>query len=340
MTPTLHGAPADFDGGLVEVAGGVWAWLQPNGSWGETNAGLVTGDAAALVFDTCWDSRLARRMLAAMQDILLSHGGPALAEAVNSHADGDHWWGNGALPADMRIRTAERVRDQMRRESSAALMHRVALVARWGRRLPGRVGELAGYIHRMLGPFDFSSVRTRLPDTVFSGADTIPLGGRDVRLIELGPAHTESDVIAHVPDVGVVFAGDLLFIGGTPIVWHGPLENWLDAIETMLNLNAETYVPGHGPPAGRAEVQELGEYFEWLGHALADVAPDDDPGSVCEALVRTPEFARWRRWRDPERLAINVSTVLAARRGEAPSGGRVALFVELTRLSRRLAEPG
>ena len=61
---------------------------------GESNAGLVVGDGASLLVDTLWDLPLTRRMLAAIA--------PLTAEApietlVNSHSDGDHWWGNQEL---------------------------------------------------------------------------------------------------------------------------------------------------------------------------------------------------------------------------------------------------
>lgn len=44
-------------------------------------------------------------------------------------------------------------------------------------------------------------------------------------LLNLGSAHTAADSVVHVPDAGVLFGGDLLFIGCTPIVWAGPLAN-------------------------------------------------------------------------------------------------------------------
>ena len=43
------------------------------------------------------------------------------------------------------------------------------------------------------------------------------------------------------------YTGDILFIGGTPIVWAGPLSNWIAACDLMLGLDADTVVPGHGP---------------------------------------------------------------------------------------------
>ena len=90
----LHPERARFEGGPVEVAPGVHAWLQPNGLLGESNACLVSGDGASLLVDTLWDPPLTRRMLAAMAPLT---GQAPIATLVNSHSDGDHWWGNQEL---------------------------------------------------------------------------------------------------------------------------------------------------------------------------------------------------------------------------------------------------
>ena len=104
---TLAGAPARFPGGLREVAPRTWAWLQPNGGLGESNAGLVVGDGASLLVDTLWDERLTRRMLDAMAPALAD---APLRRAFVTHPDGDHWWGNAALPPEVRDRGAAGLR--------------------------------------------------------------------------------------------------------------------------------------------------------------------------------------------------------------------------------------
>lgn len=65
--------------------------MQPNGLLGESNSGLVIGDGASLLIDTLWDPRLTRRMLAAMAELIAE---APIETLVNTHSDGDHWWGN------------------------------------------------------------------------------------------------------------------------------------------------------------------------------------------------------------------------------------------------------
>src|SRR5215216_357155 len=117
MVTPLHPGPAWFEGGLTEVGPGVHAWLQPNGLLGESNAGLVVGDGASLLVDTLWDPRLTRRMLAASAPLI---GDGAIETLVNTHSDGDHWWGNQEVPAAEIIAT-ESARAVMDAESPAEM---------------------------------------------------------------------------------------------------------------------------------------------------------------------------------------------------------------------------
>src|SRR5207244_3678557 len=124
--------------------------------------------------------------------------------------------------------------------------------------------ELGGYIEAMLAPYDFSDVRLTPPTRGFSGGLVGEAGGREVRLIEVGPAHTAGDLIVHVPDARVVFAADVLFIGVVPVMWAGPTSNWIAALDRILSLNPAVIVPGHGPLCGPAEAEALRDYLAWV----------------------------------------------------------------------------
>jgi glyoxylase-like metal-dependent hydrolase (beta-lactamase superfamily II) len=338
MERTLTGDPARYDGGLTAVAEGVWAWLQPNGGWGEANAGLVAGDGGALLVDTLWDERLAREMLDAMAAAL---GEKQLRYVFNTHSDGDHWWGNAAVPASAEIITTTASRATMDDDATPGEMARLARVSAVGARVPGPFQALARYVHAMLAPFDFGAVQLRLPDRSFPSRETLELGGRNVELIKVGPAHTPGDAIVYVPDAGVVFAADILFVDATPVMWFGPLEGWLAALDTVLALNASIYVPGHGPVSGRDQVVGMREYMTLIGdivrtqHAGGRSALD-----AARAAVRAPEFARWRGWVAPERILVTVDTIHRALSGRQPVGistnGRAKLFRQVATLHREL----
>ena len=77
--------------GLHELGDGCFAYLQPDGGWGWSNAGLVVGDGQSLLVDTLFDLHLTAEML----DAMAPHTAAApISHVVNTHANGDHCYGN------------------------------------------------------------------------------------------------------------------------------------------------------------------------------------------------------------------------------------------------------
>jgi glyoxylase-like metal-dependent hydrolase (beta-lactamase superfamily II) len=341
MHTTLHGAAPRYDGGLHQVADGCWAWLQPNGDLGEANAGAIRGDGASAVVDTLWDQRLAREMTRALAPHL--EGAPVRL-VINTHSDSDHWWGNAEMPGDAEIVTSAASLETMRAEASPAELGRLGALGRRIGPVPGPVGALGRYVGAMLAPFAFGDVELRLPDRTFSGERPEDVGGRTLRLIEVGPAHTPGDLVVHVPDAGVVYAADILFVDATPVMWVGPVEGWIAALDTLLGLDADTFVPGHGPVTDRAGVQVLREYWEWLQAVVArEHAAGRSPLDAARAAARDAEFARYRGWVCPERMLISVTTIHRALSGVRPLGNspvtRGRLFADVAKLGRELGAP-
>jgi glyoxylase-like metal-dependent hydrolase (beta-lactamase superfamily II) len=93
------------------------------------------------------------------------------------------------------------------------------------------------------------------PTELVEARITLDLGGREVTLLHPGRGHTGGDVVAHVPDAGVLFAGDLVEEGAPPVVGKDayPAE-WPSTLDTMLALEPAVIVPGHGNPVDRAYV--------------------------------------------------------------------------------------
>ncbi len=339
MTSTLTGAPATFARGWQEVAPGCWAWLQPNGAWGEANAGLIAGDGESLLVDTLWDERLAREMLDA---IPAGPATPPVGQVVNTHSDGDHWWGNGVVPADAPIITSAASAEAIRAEASPQELARMARLTAVAARLPGRAGQLGRYVSAMLGPFHFAATHPRRPDRTFSGEETLDVGGREVRLIEVGPAHTVGDLVVHVPDASAVFAADVLFVDSMPVMWHGPVEGWLKAIDTLLSLDAAVYVPGHGPPCDIAGVRRFRELMLAVnGGAREHHQAGRTPMQATRELLASAALTDYRDWQCPERLYITVAAMYRSFEGHEPLStspiGRTAVFAAVGRLAAERA---
>ena len=80
--------------GLHEISEGTHAYLQPDGGWGWSNAGLVVGDGVSLLVDTLFDLKITQRMLDHMAPFT---GSAPIGTVVNTHANGDHCYGNSLV---------------------------------------------------------------------------------------------------------------------------------------------------------------------------------------------------------------------------------------------------
>lgn len=281
--------------GLHELGDELYAYLQPDGGWGWSNAGLIKGDGASLLVDTLFDLRLTEDMLEAMEPVTAR---APIGQAMNTHGNGDHWFGNQLLPDGIPIIATSRAIDDMQ-ATPPALMD--ALLSAQG--LPS---ELEAFVQQVFGPFEFGDIEPRFPTESFDGHHTLTIGGRQVELLELGPAHTPGDAIVHLPDAGVVFTGDLLFIEGTPIMWAGPVSNWLEACDRILELNARVLVPGHGPVTDESGVRDVQRYLRYVRE---EATRRFEAGLDAQAASDDIDITDFRDWGDPERIVVNVATI-------------------------------
>jgi cyclase len=331
----LSGAPAAFPFGAQDLGDGVQAWLQPNGSWGETNAGLLSDGGTSLLVDTLWDARLAEQMLTGFAGSLRS---APIERVITTHRDGDHWWGNLAVPASATIVASTAAAAEMTTEPPPSALARMARLARLGTAVPGGLGRVSRYTRDMLAPFSFSGLGVRRPDETFDGEQQFTVGGRAVSAIEVGPAHTAGDAVVHVPHAGVVFCGDILFAGVTPVVWTGPIRNWIAALDRILSLDADRFVPGHGPLAGAGDVQALRDYWTWVIEAgTGEHEAGRAPLPAARRLIRTADFGRFRHWQAPERLVLNLICLFRDLEGKPPLETTAANRLRLFRLVADLA---
>ncbi|HET8617998.1 MAG TPA: MBL fold metallo-hydrolase [Acidimicrobiales bacterium] len=303
-------ASAPYTQGLHEIGDGLYAYLQPDGGWGWSNAGLVVDGDASLLVDTLFDLKLTAAMLDTMRAAVPAAND--ISTVVNTHANGDHCWGNQL------VRGAEIVGSA----ACAAEMTELppALLAALTASPPeGPAGDL---LRSMFGAFDFSGIEVVPPTTTFDGELTLSVGDTEVRLVEVGPAHTRGDVIVHVPAQGVVYTGDILFNGGHPIVWAGPVGNWVAACDRILALDAPTVVPGHGPLCGPEAVQAQRDYFTYL---VDEVRPRAAAGMDPLAAAHDIDLGPYAGLGEPERFVANVAAVYRDLGRPAPADAAAVL---------------
>ncbi|HET8976989.1 MAG TPA: MBL fold metallo-hydrolase [Solirubrobacteraceae bacterium] len=302
--------------GLHELGDGLYAYLQPDGGWGWSNAGLITGDGTSLLVDTLYDLSLTREMLAAMARVTTAR---PIDAAVNTHGDPDHCFGNELLPTAAEIYASAAAAAEMG-ELSPALLHAL-------KSAPEMPADLAAFVQHAFGPFDFAGITLRPPSQTFAGRLDLEVGGRPVSFLELGPAHTGGDTIVHVPDAGVVFTGDLLFAQGTPVVWSD-LSHWIEACDRITELGASVLVPGHGPVTDTSGVRDLQRYLRYVQTAAGErFAAGMSPGEAADDI----DLADFSDWGDPERIAANVVAAYRELDPSLPAPTRAELFVAMAR---------
>ncbi len=290
----------DFTLGLHELGNACFAYLQPDGGWGWSNAGLIVGDGQSLLVDTLFDLSLTARML----DSMSQHTAIAPVDSlVNTHANGDHCYGNSEV--SRRWDGVEIVASTTTAEEMAEVPP--AMLAALNQ-APGEIGEL---FRSFFGEFQFDGIEVEPPTRTFDDLFTLDVGGRNVELIEVGPAHTAGDTIVYVPDAATVYTGDILFIGGTPIVWAGPLSNWVAACDLMLGMNIDTVVPGHGPLTDKAGVTAVRDYLAFVDEeATARFESGVDAFDAARDIGRTLGLdERFSELGEFGRIAVNVEAV-------------------------------
>ncbi len=302
-----------YTNGLHELGNGCYAYLQPDGTWGYSNSGLIVDGPETLLVDTLMDLKRTRDMLDSMRAAV-----PAAAKIktlVNTHANPDHTNGN-QLIAGARIIASTACLDEMKEDASRP-------------RVRSMTGEAAAFFQEVLGSrFDLSNITATFPTSTFDGELKLQVGSKEVRLLELGPAHTRGDIIVYVPADRTLYTGDILFNGGHPVIWAGPVGNWIKACDTILGWDVEVVVPGHGPITDKSAVRSLKLYLEYVRD---ESRKRYDAGVAFEEAARDISLDSFAGWTDPERIVVNVYACYREFSREANPLAVPALFERMAR---------
>lgn len=306
--------------GLHDLGNSVYAYLQPDGTWGWSNAGLITDGEASLLVDTLFDLKLTRDMLDTMRRSV-----PAASHIdmlVNTHANGDHCFGN-ELVTGAKIIASRHTAEEMVTGASPAQF------AMLSQQAPA-MGQLGKFWLHAFGKFDFGNITLTPPQQTFDGEMTLRVGDKEVHLIEVGPAHTLGDTLVSVPSDRVVFTADILFIGGHPIIWAGPTSNWLRACDRILAMDVDVIVPGHGPITDKQGVTRVKGYLQYI---YDEARKRYEAGMPAFEAARDIPMERYATWSDGERIAVNVSTIYRELSGDPSHPDAVSLFGQMAALA-------
>lgn len=268
---------------IEEVSAGIYAYIQPDGTWFLNNTGWIAGDDGVIVVDSTGTEKRAYAFYQALQ------GTTALPAKVlvNTHSHGDHTNGNFVFAPQ----TAIIAHDLCREEVKAANMQAIAAA------FPGG---------------DFGNPAIVPPFVTFADRLTVFAGEIRIELIYAGPAHTTNDVLVWIPERRVLFSGDIVFNGGTPFAVGGSIAGWLEAVDTVRSLEPAVIVPGHGGVCDIKVTETIEAYLRFLqATAQKGVAAGIEPLE----LARETDLGEFAELTDAERIVGNLHRAYSELKG-------------------------
>jgi len=290
---TVPGVPE-----VQQVSAGVYAYVQPDGTWWINNTGFLAGPQGVLSIDACATERRTRAYARAIAGVT-----PAPVRAVvNTHHHGDHTFGNCLFP-DAAIVGHERTR------AEAIAFGPPQPMPFWA------------------GP-DWGELSLDPPFITFTDEVTLHSGDLRAQVRHVGmPAHTTNDSIVWIPERSVLFCGDLIFNGGTPFLLMGSVAGAIEVLEQVLRpLGAAITVPGHGPVfSGTGPLEATLDYLRFV----LDVAGRARAAGVAPLeAARDTGLGRFADWPDAERIVGNLHRACAELAG-TPRGGAIDIAAAL-----------
>ncbi len=283
---------------VQEVSAGIYAYIQPDGTWWINNTGFLTGPQGVISIDSCATQRRTRGFLDAIAAVT-----PAPVRAVvNTHHHGDHTFGS------CMFRNAAIVAHERARAEAIAF---------------GPPRDMPFWD----GP-DWGELTLDPPFVTFTEQITVHAGDLAAQVRHVGTAaHTTNDSIVWIPDRSVLFCGDLIFNGGTPFLLMGSVAGAIEVLEQVLRpLGAAVIVPGHGPVCtGQGPIDATVGYLRFVLDVAARAC---DAGVTPLQAARDTDLGRYAGWADAERIVGNLHRACAELAG-APRGAPIDIAAAL-----------
>ncbi|MDD5286848.1 MAG: MBL fold metallo-hydrolase [Desulfuromonadaceae bacterium] len=251
---------------LTKISDNVYSYAgekdsSPAHSFG-ANAGIIIGADGVLVVDTLISAKEGERFLADIRKVT----NKPIKYVVNTHTHLDHAFGNcvfAKLGATVISHTADR-----------AMLDRIG------------AGTLKGISNYGLKSEDMAGTEIVLPTLSFSDRMQIYLGDETVELIRTASSHTEGSLVVYVPSKKLLFAGDILFTDFHPFMADGDIAGWSKTIDTLLAMDLEKIIPGHGPLSTKKDLKEMKEYLLLFDRKARELAATSQDAAAIAAELK------------------------------------------------------
>lgn len=288
----------------VEAAPSVW-FVEGDAALGSSanrnfisNAGFIVTPDGVIVVDALGSPALATELLAEIRKVTAQ----PIRHVILTHYHADHLYGLQVLKAaGANVIAHAAAREYLNSDAAR-------------RRLDASRDELRPWID--------AATRLVPADRWIDGDADLTIGGTEIRIRHVGPAHTPEDVVVFVPRAGALFTGDLVFRGRIPYVGQADSGKWIASLERVLALNARVMLPGHGPAslAPRQDIELTRDYLHFLREAMREAALNLEPFDAAYARTDWSRFEGLPLFRAANRMnAYNTYLLLQGQADPAPA---------------------
>ncbi|MBF0437815.1 MAG: MBL fold metallo-hydrolase [Magnetococcales bacterium] len=237
------------------------------------NAGIIIGRDGVMVVDTLISAKEGKRFLSDIRKITKK----PIKYVINTHAHLDHAFGNSVFA----------------KQGATVISHETerTTLATKGVEILNSVGNYG------LKPEDMAGTKIVVPTMAFSEKLLIDLGDVEIQLIRFAPSHTAGSVVVYLPKHKLLFAGDILFTDFHPFLADGDFNGWSKTIDSLLAMDVERIIPGHGPLSSKKDLQEMQAYLTLFDTTARELVAQnmDAEAMTAELVKRLPKrtLAEW-----------------------------------------------
>ncbi len=295
---------------LHQLTKGIFAAIAEDGGSAICNSGIIDLGGQIVIFDTFLTPQAAMDLRQIAEEMF----GRTPKVVINSHYHNDHIWGNQAFAPDTQIVSSARTREliaiagkeELQWYSANSTQQLESLQAQYHntddeqqrRQLSMWIGYYAGLVEAM------PHLSVCMPRITFNKRLQIHGSKYTAELITFDGAHTESDTVLHLPQEGIIFMSDLLFVGCHPYLADGDPLQLLKSLKELSQLDTTCFVPGHGPVGTLDDVKILIEYVD---HCLDTAQTLVKDGSDYEDRITGLKVAdSYKHWQQNQFYQTNI----------------------------------
>jgi len=292
------------------ITNGVYAIIAKDGGAAISNAGIVDLGGQVVVFDTFLTPQAAMDLRLFVEEIL----GQKPQIVVNSHYHNDHIWGNQVFEPKAMIISSGKTRELISTEGMEEYQWHSANAAQkldsFRNQFINASDEVQrnqlsmwiGYYEGLVEAMPYLSVC--LPKITFRNRLELFGKTKSAQLFTYEGAHTGSDTVLYIPQDGIVFLGDLLFVGCHPYLADGDPIQLLKTLDELIRLGATIFVPGHGPVGTMDDLKLMIAYIEDCldtAQMILDGGGDDE-----DSLSNLKIGENYEHWRLSQFYELNI----------------------------------